>query len=120
MLLADPPVAVADRTRFAFDPGVLSDADAAVALPDGGVYVFSGESVRRYDTLTGRLDPEYPAPIARVFPGAFPRGVNAALLHPDGSLYLFRGQQHMRYDLQARRPAPGYPRSYAADWPGVF
>ncbi len=120
MLSTEPRWALADRATATFDLGALSDADAAVALPDGGVYVFSGDHVGRFDGVTGRLDAEYPAPISSVFPGAFPRQVDAAFLHPDGSLYLFRGHQHMRYNLAARRPEPGYPRSYAADWPGVF
>ena len=127
--LAAPPTTPADTlTRMAppmvavgtLPAPLLARADTAVALPDGYVYVFDGDCVWRSQPHARRVDPDGPAPISRVFPGAFGRHIDAALLHPDGSLYLFRGRQHLRYNLAARRPETGYPRAYAADWPGVF
>src|SRR4051812_34797458 len=82
---------------------VLTGIDAAVAWPNGKVYVFKGPFYLRYDLASGKLDDGYPRPIKDNWPGMPFTSIDAACVWPTGKAYFFKGTQYVRYDVAADR-----------------
>lgn len=65
-------------------------ADAITVLPDGKIYLFSGDQYVRYSDQNGTVvDPGYPQKLVH--------RVDAAATLPNGKIYLFFGDQYARY-----------------------
>lgn len=96
--------------------------DAAVAYPNGKVYLLRGGEYVRFDVKADRVDPGYPKPIdQRTWPGLpWTSGIDAAVGGGNGKVYLFKGAAYVRFDIQADRVDPGYPKPIdQTTWPGL-
>lgn len=97
----------------------LGPASLSAALPlsdaDGETILFlSGTECWLYDLTHDRVLAGYPRPLAGVFSGMFPNGVDSAVAWGNGALYFLRGDHVLRYDAGSRVPAAGYPRRLPA------
>jgi hypothetical protein len=88
----------------------------------GKAYFFKGDQYVRYDWSSQQIDPEYPKPIAGLWPGfpaEFTSGIQAAMNGQgayEGKLWLFKGSDYIRYDWQADQVDPGYPLPIEFNW----
>ncbi|XP_068172621.1 transforming growth factor beta regulator 1 [Antennarius striatus] len=89
--------------EFGF-PSRVRQVDAAVHISEHGKTVFFvGDVYYRYDERRRRMDPGFPRPIQKDWPG-IPRSVNAAFkLH--GSIFLFSGTKSYQFDFRQKRVA---------------
>jgi alkaline phosphatase D len=92
--------------------------DAALLWIEGKAYFFKGKNYIRYDVINGRVDGNYPQPIARWWKGIWPEGIDAAFLGPNGKAYFFRGDEYIRFDIHDDG-ADGPPKPIANRWPGL-
>jgi len=102
----------------------LVGVDAAVVWPNGKAYFFKGDQYARYTIAPNeRVDPGYPQPIAKNWPGlaeAFPNGVDAVFVH-GSKAYFFKERQYVQYNIGPAPEGvdPGYPKPIAGSWPGL-
>lgn len=92
---------------------------ALLAFPPLKAYFFEGSNYFRYDVLTDRADPGFPAPVAGNWPGVWKEGFDTAATF-DNKAYFFRGSDYIRYDLLTNRVDDGYPKPIQDNWKGVW
>jgi Hemopexin len=102
------------------EAGFGDNIDAAVAWPNGKVYVFKGDSYLRYDIASNTTDPGYPRQISSAWEGVFDKDIDAVVVWPNGKAYFFRDTEYVRFDIAANRADEGYPRTIDGAWAGVF
>jgi hypothetical protein len=102
------------------EAGFGDGIDAAVAWPNGKVYVFRGEEYLRYDVAANVTDAGYPRQIAGSWEGVFDKDIDAIVVWPNGKAYVFRDTEYVRFDIEANRADDGYPRTIESAWAGVF
>lgn len=91
--------------------------DAAIAAPDGFLYLLMGDWVLRRGAR--RLDPPRPLALSAVWPGLPSGGVDAAFVAQTGKLYFFKGARYWRFSAAGRGPDAGYPKALRRGFPGA-
>jgi uncharacterized protein YneR len=117
------PLPIAGNWPGMAEAGFSDKVDAVVKWWNGKVYFFFGDQYLRYDIEADRVDPEYPRPVAKNWPGMVEAGfaskVDAAVNWGNGKVYFFLGDKYLRYDIGADSVDPGYPLPIAGNWPGM-
>jgi hypothetical protein len=90
-------------------------------LPDGKIYVTSGDQYVRYsDANASTVDRGYPKPIAGNLgdlPAAFEAGFDSMTVLPNGKTYVTSGAQYLRYDdPDSTIVGSRYPMQIAGNW----
>ena len=84
--------------------------DAITALPDGKVYLFSGNQYVRYSDKNAEI-------VDQGYPRTLRYRVDAAAVLPNGKIYLFFGDQYARWsDASAETLDEGYPKPIKGYW----
>lgn len=102
------------------EAGFGADLDAALPWFGRQIYFFKGASYIRYDLGADRVDPGYPLPIAKNWPGLtrdFAADLDAAVNWGDGFAYFFKDDSYVRYHLVANEAFGPY--KIADTWEGL-
>jgi hypothetical protein len=121
-------------------PGILEGnpkdhhIDAAIAWPNGAVYLFQDDRYYRITVNSAHDDPDqpkhidsgYPLPIKDHWPGlwAAEQPPRAGFVWPvpvNGRqvAYFFHFADYVRYDIGNNRVDTGYPQPISGNWPGL-
>ena len=88
---------------------VLASCGTSEGAPHHGAkpyykgYFFKGSQYSRFNVDTNRVDPGYPKPISRGFPGVFESGLDAVTPWPGGKMFFFKDSRVHLWDLAARK-----------------
>jgi len=104
----------------AFKGVTFDKVDAALDYGNGKIYFFRGKEYTRYDRNTQRVDPNYPKPIKKYWPGLHSSPIDAAINWTNGKTYFFHGKQYSRFDRNNDEVDEHYPKNTNAQtWPDL-
>ena len=83
------------------------------------LFFFRKDQVVRIDIDQGTIDPGFPQPISKAFPGVDFERIDATLEIGRDTVFLFAGNKYTRFNMKTNQVDAGYPDLVQKRWVGV-